>query len=222
LHDDRRCHGASTNGGDDAQDFRPVGADQLHVDPSGDERFEGRVIGRFAEASEGPVNEGTRIWRLSGEGPPSRSGYVPLCVPRPSRRWGVWLPLMRSAHAADRRESVIRKVTVTYRLCSPPRFWTLSCVPEGQLVSSGRYGMHKKRRGAGFVGTRTLSAFTAEWVIRARTLPAPFRPAQTGSPGRKSPSPTLPGQPLGVRARLSPSPGGDRPEPWRRPLRRLP
>jgi hypothetical protein len=39
-----------------------VGADQFHIDPSGDERFEGRVVGRFAEAVEAPVLQVRDAW----------------------------------------------------------------------------------------------------------------------------------------------------------------
>ena len=40
-----------------------MGADQLDVDPPGDERFEGRVIRRFAEAVEAPVLQVRDAWR---------------------------------------------------------------------------------------------------------------------------------------------------------------
>ena len=40
-----------------------MGADQLHVDPSGNERFEGRVVGRFGEAVDVPAFQVWNLWR---------------------------------------------------------------------------------------------------------------------------------------------------------------
>src|SRR5208283_5280829 len=46
---------AGANRGDDAQDFRPVGADQTDIDAAGDQRLERRIVRRPAEAVEAPV-----------------------------------------------------------------------------------------------------------------------------------------------------------------------
>ena len=40
-----------------------MGADQVHVDPSGDERLERRIVGRLAEAVEAPVLQVRDAWR---------------------------------------------------------------------------------------------------------------------------------------------------------------
>jgi hypothetical protein len=40
-----------------------VGTDQGHIDPSADERFEGQVVGRFAEAVEASVLQVRYAWR---------------------------------------------------------------------------------------------------------------------------------------------------------------
>jgi hypothetical protein len=61
-HDHRRGHGAAADGRNDTEDIRPVGADLGHIDPSGDEGFKGRIIGRFAEAVEAPVLQVRNAW----------------------------------------------------------------------------------------------------------------------------------------------------------------
>ncbi len=43
------------DGGGDAQDVGPVGADQGHVDATADQRRQRRMVGRFAEAAEASV-----------------------------------------------------------------------------------------------------------------------------------------------------------------------
>ena len=55
AHDQRCRHGAGADGGDDAQDLRPMGADESDVDAAGDHRFERGIGGRLAEAVEPPV-----------------------------------------------------------------------------------------------------------------------------------------------------------------------
>ena len=57
---------------------------------------------------------------------------------RPSQTWGACRALTEAADRAERREGGLSRLATTYRLCSPPRFETVSCVPRGQLVSSGR------------------------------------------------------------------------------------
>jgi hypothetical protein len=58
-------------------------------------------------------------------------------VRRPSRTWAVCRPLIWAADRVEHRESGMIRVAMTYRLSSPPRFWTVSCVPEGLFVSAG-------------------------------------------------------------------------------------
>ena len=55
AHDQRRRHGAGADGGDDAQDLRPMGADEGDVDAAGDHRFQRGIGGRLAEAVEPAV-----------------------------------------------------------------------------------------------------------------------------------------------------------------------
>lgn len=55
THDHGGGDGAGADGGGDAQDVGPVGADQGDVEAPGDECLEGRVVGRPAEAVEAPV-----------------------------------------------------------------------------------------------------------------------------------------------------------------------
>ena len=55
AHDQRGGHGAGADRGGDAQDFRPMGADQGDIDAPGDQRFERRIVRRLAEAVEAPV-----------------------------------------------------------------------------------------------------------------------------------------------------------------------
>ena len=61
-HDHREGHGAAADGRDDTEDIRPVGANQGHIDSSGDEGFKGWIIGRFAEAIEAPVLQVRDAW----------------------------------------------------------------------------------------------------------------------------------------------------------------
>ncbi len=55
AHDERRRHRAGADRGDDAQDLRPMGADEGHVDPSSDHRLQRRVGGGLGEAVEPAV-----------------------------------------------------------------------------------------------------------------------------------------------------------------------
>jgi hypothetical protein len=69
----------------------------------------------------------------------TRECHVRICerlgvkFPGPTRRW----PLVWAADWVEHRESGTIRVAMTYRLCFPPRFETVSCVPGACFVSSG-------------------------------------------------------------------------------------
>jgi hypothetical protein len=51
----RRRDGASADGRNDAEDLRPMGADEFHVDARGNHRLQRWIGGRLAEAIETPM-----------------------------------------------------------------------------------------------------------------------------------------------------------------------
>jgi hypothetical protein len=53
---------------------------------------------------------------------------------------GASQPLARAADRAERREGGWVRAAMAFRLCSPPRFETVSSVKSGRFVRSGHYG----------------------------------------------------------------------------------
>jgi type IV secretory pathway TraG/TraD family ATPase VirD4 len=66
-----------------------------------------------------PAAESERTHRWNPLQPVQRSS-------RPSQTWGVCRPLVRVADWVEHSESGMIRVAMTYRVCSPPRFETVS------------------------------------------------------------------------------------------------
>src|SRR5271166_480926 len=83
---------------------------------------------------------------------------------RPSKTWGVCRPLVRAADRVEHRESGMIRAAMTYRLCSPPRFWTVSA---GGILLFGPCGAHPS------VPARTFNTPSRGGAVKAACFTRP-------------------------------------------------
>ena len=81
--------------------------------------------------------------------PDNLKGTRDRALLRPSGTWGVFQQVLPEPDRAERRKSGIIRTATIYRLCSPPRFWTVSAVWVETVSNLGGLSGVDRGRGSG-------------------------------------------------------------------------